>query len=94
MNTKAKTSNAKAPPSWQIKGVNHETRNAVRAAARKSGKTMGAWVNDTLHKAAQETITGQSTLPAHKIEDQLEAISSKIDQINKPFWERIFTRKN
>lgn len=93
MKNKAKSSSTKIP-SWQVKGISFETREAVKIAARKSGKTIGAWVNDTLHKAAQETITGQSTLPAHKIEDQLEAISSKIDHMNKPFWERIFTRKS
>ena len=92
MNNKAKTSNAKAPSSWQIKGVNHETRNAVKAAARKSGKTMGAWVNDTLHKAAAAELTGETTLPAHRLEEQLEALSNKIDNINRPFWERLFKR--
>ena len=62
-NNKAKTNNAKAPSSWQVKGVNHETRNAAKAAARKSGKTMGAWVNDPLHKAATAELTGEPRSP-------------------------------
>ena len=78
---------------WQVKGVTFETREAVKAAARKSGMTIGDWVNDTLHKAAIEDITGQSTLPAHRLEEQLEAISSKLDTMNRPFWDRLLRRR-
>ncbi len=92
MKTKPKTSNAKAPPSWQVKGVSHETRQAVKQAARRTGKTMGAWVNDTLHKAAVEDITGQSTLPAKRLEEQLSEISDKLDDIKRPIWQRLFKR--
>jgi len=92
MKTKPKTSNAKARPAWQVKGVEPETREAVKQAARRKGMTIGAWVNDTLHKAAVEDITGQSTLPAHRLEEQLDAISSKLDTMNKPFWQRVFSR--
>ena len=76
-----------------MKGVTFETREAVKAAARKSGMTIGDWVNDTLHKAAIEDITGQSTLPAHRLEEQLEAISSKLDTMNRPFWDRLLRRR-
>ena len=93
MKNKRKVGSAKIP-SWQVKGVTFETREAVKVAARKSGMTIGDWVNDTLHKAALGDITGQSTLPAHRLEEQLEVISSKLDDINRPFWQRIFTRKN
>jgi len=92
MKNKAKQSSTKIP-SWQVKGVTFETREAVKIAARKSGMTMGEWVNDTLHKSAQETITGQSTLPAHRVEDQLTAISDKLDAMQRPFWQRLFDRR-
>ena len=91
MKNKAKQSSTKIP-SWQVKGVTYETREAVKIAARKSGMTMGEWVNDTLHKSAQETITGQSTLPAHRVEEQLDAISGKLDALQRPFWQRLFGR--
>ena len=77
-------------PSWQVKGVTFETREAVKAAARKSGMTMGEWVNETLHSAAVSTISGQSNLPAHRIEDQLDAITAQLDDLRRPFWRRIF----
>lgn len=93
MKTKPKTSNAKAPPAWQVKGVKPETREAVKQAARRKGKTIGAWVNDTLHKAAVEDITGQSSLPAHRVEEQLASISDKLDSMQRPFWQRVFGRR-
>ena len=79
-------------PSWQVKGVSFETREAVRAAARKSGMTIGEWVNETLHEAAVAKITGQSqgNLPAHRIEDHLEAITAQLDELRRPFWQRLF----
>jgi len=80
-------------PSWQVKGVTFETREAVKSAARKSGMTMGEWVNRTLHDAATSTLSGQANLPAHRIEDQLDALTAKIDAMRRPFWARIF-RKN
>ena len=92
MKNKVKQSSTKIP-SWQVKGVTFETREAVKIAARKSGMTMGEWVNETLHKSATETITGQSTLPAHRVEDQLAAISDKLDAMQKPFWSRLFVRR-
>ena len=73
-----------------MKGVTFETWEAVKIAARKSGMTMGEWVNETLHKSATETITGQSTLPAHRVEDQLATISDKLDAMQKPIWRRLF----
>ena len=92
MKNKAKTSSTGKSQSWQVKGVTFETREAVKQAARRSGMTIGEWVNSTLHKQAIETITGQNTLPAKRLEDQLASISEKLDDINRPFWERIFKR--
>jgi localization factor PodJL len=43
-------------PVWTLKGISPETREAVKVAARRSGKTMSAWVEDTLRRAATETI--------------------------------------
>lgn len=89
MKKKAERSTTKIP-AWQIKGVTFETREAVKVAARKSGMTMGEWVNETLHAAAVTAISGQPNLPAHRIEDQLEAISAQIDDLRRPFWRRLF----
>jgi len=77
-------------PAWQVKGVTFETRTAVKKAARMSGMTIGEWVNDRLHAAAVSTITGKANLPAHRIEDQLETITAQLDDLRRPFWQRLF----
>lgn len=89
MKNRPKPSSTKIP-SWQVKGVTFETREAVKTAARKSGMTMGEWVNETLHSAAVATISGQSDLPAHRIEDQLDVITAQLDDLRRPFWRRFF----
>ena len=40
MKIKDKSGNAKAPPAWQVKGVEPETREAVKQAARRKGMTI------------------------------------------------------
>jgi len=87
MNRKTKTSITKNP-AWQVKGVTPETREAIKQAARKSGKTIGQWVNETLHREAVADITGQKNLPAKLLEDQLSSISDKLDAMQRPFWKR------
>jgi len=50
----------------------------------------GGCINDTLHRAAVEDITGQSTLPAHRLEEQLGEITEKLDEMSRPLWRRFF----
>ena len=93
MKKKTKFGSAKTPSPWQVKGVMPETREAVKQAARRSGKTIGAWVNDALHQAAVEDITGKGSLPAKRLEDQLAELNDKIDALHRPFWQRLLGRK-
>ena len=75
---------------WSVKGVSPETREAVKKAARRSGQTIGEWMDENLRIAATDGLKGN--LPAQRMEDQLEAISTKLDRLNQPFWKRIFGR--
>lgn len=44
---------------WSVKGIEPETRNAAKMAARRAGLTVGAWLNQViLHAAASETQPG------------------------------------
>ena len=88
MATKARRGNAQT--AWQVKGVTPETRAAVRAAARRAGTTIGAWTNEALHRAATAELTGDTGLPALRIDEQLEAIERRLDDLSKPFWRRLF----
>jgi localization factor PodJL len=85
---RAKNNGSAISGPWQVKGVNHETREAVRQAAKRAGLPIGEWVNRTLHRAATEELTGRNTLPA-KLEDQLAAISTKLDDLRRPWWQRL-----
>jgi hypothetical protein len=77
---------------WQVKGVGHETREAVRRAARKAGMPIGEWVDRTLHRAATEELTGAASLPA-KIEDTMRDVLGKLALIEErqrvPWWKRL-----
>ncbi len=86
--TKAHSGNAQA--AWQVKGVTPETRAAVKAAARRAGQTIGAWTNEALHRAATAELTGNAGLPAPRIDEQLEAIERRLDELSRPFWRRLF----
>lgn len=37
---------------WSVKGIDTETREAAKTAARKAGVTLGAWLNRTILDAA------------------------------------------
>lgn len=87
---RAKNSGSAYAGPWQVKGVTPETRESVRRAARKAGLPIGEWVNQVLHRAAVEALTGQEQLPAKRLEDQLAEISGKLDDLQRPFWKRFF----
>ena len=37
---------------WSVKGVDPQARDAAKTAARKAGKTIGAWLSEVIHTAA------------------------------------------
>lgn len=94
MTTKDKNGTTKNQ-AWQVKGVSAETREAVKAAARKKGKTIGEWTNETLHREAVADITGQKDLPATlELSQQLDALNAKLDDMRRPLWERLFIKRS
>ena len=88
--TRSKT-NKPQSDTWTVRGVTPETRAAVKKAARRSGMTMGAWLEENLRLAATDGL--KQTLPAQRVEDQLASISGKLDALQRPFWERLFVRR-
>lgn len=93
MTKKAKTGTIKNQ-AWQVKGVSPETREAVKQAARKTGKTIGQWANETLHREAVADITGQKDLPATlELTEQLDALNAKLDDMRRPIWSRMFGKR-
>jgi hypothetical protein len=85
--SRAKNNGSAIAGPWQVKGISHETREAVRQASKRAGLPIGEWVDQALHRAAADELTGRNTLPA-KLEDQLAAISTKLDDLRRPWWQR------
>lgn len=99
MNTKKSKASGrvtKSTDTWTVRGVSHETRTAVRVAARKVGRPIGEWLEDTLSRAAIEQAS-HTHVPAPRIEDALAKIVERLEAIEgrpepRGFWARIFGR--
>jgi len=71
---------------WSIRGVSYEARNAATLAARRSGKTLGEWVEAAIMTAAHEALKGASP-PARTNEDTLGAILQQLEARDKTLEE-------
>jgi localization factor PodJL len=49
---------------WSFKGLDNETRDVARAAARRSGKSLTDWLDDVIHEKAD------SDIRPHKVVDE------------------------
>ena len=92
---KAKSNTAQV---WTLKGIEPETKSKVKAAAKKAGVTMGAYVNRTLLEAANNDLKRKKELPV-KMEDiqtQLADMNSAIEKLtsklDKPEKESLLKR--
>src|SRR5215471_10216452 len=53
------------PVPWHVKGIHPDARDVAREAARRSGVTIGTWLNSLIIKAAdQEVPAGEPEAPA------------------------------
>ena len=78
---------------WSVKGVRPECRVAAKVAARKSGLTIGEWLNRAIMDAAKQSIQGQEVattaqqqlpaLPLHELTDAIETLSAHIQTQNE-----------
>ena len=72
---------------WTIKGVSDHTREAVSEVAHAVGLTVGEWIDQTLAKAAAETLHPRS--PAASREDVAEVVRELLDERLAPLTEKI-----
>jgi len=79
---------------WSVKGVEPEAREAAKLAARRSGMTLGVWLNRVIRSAAAEELSGgrpsppspasdPPQLPALPIDALLDAIKLQGDDIKR-----------
>lgn len=64
---------------WTVKGVDKQTLEASRIAARKRGMKFGAWVNEVLRAATTEEIPS-SVSPSNELLEKIAEIEFKLDQ--------------
>lgn len=86
---------------WPVKGVDRDTRTAIKKAAQKEQKTLGEFFNTTLRQYSQSIIQSKP-MPPMKIEEvatdveqlksQMAAIMERLDE-PQSFWDRLFANK-
>ena len=81
---KSRTSSA---DTWTVRGVEIETRRAAKLAAKREGKFLGDWLNDTIRTAAHATLKG-NTLPARQ-EDVTDVLQRVLDERLKPITDQL-----
>ncbi len=85
---------------WNIKGIEPETRQKVTKAAKKSGITIGAYVNRVLLEKANEDLSRIKPEVPAKMEDiqsqlmtmnaTIIQLANKLDQPKETLWRKIF----
>ena len=66
---------AKVSP-WSVKGIEPETREAAKTAARRAGITVGQWLNHTIRAAT----TGQLATPSRAPQDKISSDMTHYDE--------------
>jgi localization factor PodJL len=69
----------KAVP-WSVKGVDFDAREAAQAAARRSGVSVGEWLNSVIADRAAEQNIAPSELDA---EERLEAVTARLQRMSQ-----------
>jgi localization factor PodJL len=48
---------------WSVKGIEPDVREAAKLAARRSGMTLGEWLNSTILEQADGTPAAEAPVP-------------------------------
>ena len=76
---------------WSVKGVAPECREAAKVASRKSGMTLGAWLNRAIMQQASAELRGEAApnrtnlpaLPSEAIMEALRGLAAEIREENR-----------
>ena len=70
---------------WSVKGIKPEARETAREAARRSGMSLGEWLNTVIiHQAAQEGVDPESLEDDEApYGDDLRAVHERLDDITR-----------
>jgi len=73
---------------WSIKGIESETREVAKAAAQRSGVTLGQWLNGMIQEQAEALETFQksernlSKKPENRIKKRKKTASGKVSEFD------------
>jgi localization factor PodJL len=70
---------------WSVKGIDTEAREAAKHAARRSGMTLGEWLNTVIREQAEEPEPELQVPPArsamHDIQSKLDRLSEQLTRM-------------
>jgi localization factor PodJL len=78
-------------PSWSIKGIDPQAREAAKVAARRSGQTLGQWLNSTIFDIASDTPEAPPArhfAPRRRddrdmVDDRLDMLAEQLDAVTR-----------
>jgi hypothetical protein len=79
-----KTNKSTTQSVWSIKGIEHETRSKISTAAKRSGETIGAYVNRVLLDAANRDLSSKSRTEIGPTQDEINfQLLQRMDEISQ-----------
>lgn len=93
--SKTKPAKSSTAGNWNIKGIEPETRERVKKAAKRAGVTMGAYVNRVLMEASTADLKRSKTPPVklEDIQNQMSDIADRLTQLEargkRSLWDKI-----
>lgn len=64
---------------WSVKGVDHDAREAAKEAARRSGMSLGEWLNSAIVEQAAEAVHQSLDSDLASVTRRLDSISQRLD---------------
>jgi localization factor PodJL len=68
---------------WSVKGIRPEARETAREAARRSGMSLGDWLNSVILKQADESGMHASDFDDSDEDDGLSSVHQRLDEISR-----------
>ena len=69
---------------WSVKGIRPEARETVKEAARRSGVSLGEWLNSVIiEQAAQEGVQALSLVDEDSDSEEISTVNQRLDDLTR-----------
>ncbi len=68
---------------WSVKGVDQDAREAAKEAARRSGMSLGEWLNTVIAEQAADAAPEEQDTGLATVTRRLESISQRLDAVTR-----------